>query len=459
MYLNAGPIWMKFKDGELRYLHAGGKEIVRRLYFGVRDSRWDTVMPRFHNVKVSRKPDSFHITFNAICKNDIADYQWHGEITGTPDGRITYSVTGKPVADFATPRVGLNVLYPAQSLIAQPYEVINKAGTVASHVFPAGISRDLLSPDFLTLRYVTPDGMLFTATLTEGTMGMEDQRNFGDSSHKAFGSLPYTYPNIKKDDSRTQALIIDVSNAPAAQPLPQTISVLVSDQPINAAVPHFITTDKLPAKTFTTIQGKISPDTKDVTWSFNPALHMPDDDTFMENLTALVDQANTARSFSPDAKLHIDSIGFDSPYPRPHSDPRNNTPFAAAWLTIAAKYLSIAALEDAAFNIPAPYASLALSLLNPYAGKPLLQTDISSPLPNLIDAWAVQDATAPAVFLINKTRRRQTVALKIKSAPTSYTLSRIQPDAKITEEPITPKNNQITITLNPLETSRLTPPN
>src|SRR5690242_14193058 len=32
-FLNAGPIRLKFIDGELRYLYVGDKEIVRRIYF------------------------------------------------------------------------------------------------------------------------------------------------------------------------------------------------------------------------------------------------------------------------------------------------------------------------------------------------------------------------------------------------------------------------------------------
>src|SRR5258708_1292060 len=50
--LHAGPISLKFEDGELRYLYVGQKEIVRRVYFAVRDGSWNTAMPRFTNVAV-----------------------------------------------------------------------------------------------------------------------------------------------------------------------------------------------------------------------------------------------------------------------------------------------------------------------------------------------------------------------------------------------------------------------
>jgi hypothetical protein len=57
-HVAAGPIRMKFQDGELRYLRVGQREIVRRIYFAVRDERWDTVMPRFTRLQVDAKADA-----------------------------------------------------------------------------------------------------------------------------------------------------------------------------------------------------------------------------------------------------------------------------------------------------------------------------------------------------------------------------------------------------------------
>jgi len=41
--LHAGPITVKLEDGELRYLYVGQKEIVRRVYFAVRDGQWKLI--------------------------------------------------------------------------------------------------------------------------------------------------------------------------------------------------------------------------------------------------------------------------------------------------------------------------------------------------------------------------------------------------------------------------------
>ncbi|HUS59334.1 MAG TPA: PQQ-binding-like beta-propeller repeat protein, partial [Planctomycetota bacterium] len=75
-FLNAGPIRAKFQDGELRYLCVGDKEIVRRIYFAVRDERWDTVMPEFSAMNVQKQENGFKITMNAVSRNDVADFTW-----------------------------------------------------------------------------------------------------------------------------------------------------------------------------------------------------------------------------------------------------------------------------------------------------------------------------------------------------------------------------------------------
>jgi len=62
-----------------------------------------------------------------------------------------------------------------------------------------------------------------------------------------------------------------------------------------------------------------------------PALHMPDDDTFLENLPTVVDWVASLRAATLKAKVRVDPITFNSPYPRPGDDPRNRGLYGAAW--------------------------------------------------------------------------------------------------------------------------------
>ena len=194
-HLEAGPVRLKFQDGELRYLRVGGREIVRRVYFAVRDRRWDTVMPAFERVEVNRHDGGFTIDLSARCANDVAEYAWTARIEGTGAGKITFAVRGEAPKAFRSPRVGLCVLFGAEALAAQRYELLDAEGQ-AEGEFPRAIRSDLLSRRFAGLRYVTADGLAVSCRLAEGSFGMEDQRNFGDSSYKAFSGMAYAFPDV-----------------------------------------------------------------------------------------------------------------------------------------------------------------------------------------------------------------------------------------------------------------------
>ena len=155
-YLNAGPISLKFQDGELRYLQVDQTEIVRRVYLGVRDSVWDTAMPVFDKLEVEDNGSSFRVTMSALCKTERADFSWTGEIVGSEHGVITFSVDGVVNSAFKSPRVGLNVLYGAESLWRQRFELVHHDGSTTQGQFPRDVQLSLLSPSFTSLTYETP---------------------------------------------------------------------------------------------------------------------------------------------------------------------------------------------------------------------------------------------------------------------------------------------------------------
>ncbi|NQT20605.1 MAG: PQQ-binding-like beta-propeller repeat protein [Planctomycetes bacterium] len=410
-HLTAGPISMKFQDGELRYLRAGGREIVRRIYFAVRDNRWDTVMPELKRIDVKKhEAGGFTINMQAVCKNDIADYRWSGKIEGAPDGKITFSASGQAASDFRSPRVGICVLYGAESLAGQKFEVINEKDEAAEGVFAEMVSQQHLAGNFRALRYTTADGMQFICTL-DARVDMEDQRNFGDSSYKAFSAMPYGYPNVTKGRNLSQTLTLEVTNAkPTADAAPVTITV--GEAIKGAAIPIILPVEQSAKGTgFMNYcrQPEKHADAKLITMPYNPAAHMPDDDTFMENIPAIVDQVKTIRAFAPNAKFRIDPIKIDSPYPRPGRDPRNEGRFASAWCARMIKYLAVAGVGEAVFNL-GPGADNIRKIAGEVAGRNVLATDVGPH--EAVDALAIDDGGRVVVWLINKTDQTQPVVVK-----------------------------------------------
>ena len=206
--LHAGPITLKFQDGELRYLRVGDREIVRRIYFGVREAKFAaTDMPSFSESRVDAAEDHFAIHLAAVSQGKTVSYHWTADITGWPDGKIEYHVTGSSPADGTSARIGLCVLYGTDSLSGQKFETLGEEGNVSPGQFPELVSPSLVASHFYTLRY-TLDGLQFSCGIAESPFDMEDQRNWGDSSFKAYNPMPYAYPKIEKDKVLTQTLLL-----------------------------------------------------------------------------------------------------------------------------------------------------------------------------------------------------------------------------------------------------------
>ena len=382
-YLRAGPIRVKLADGELRYLRVNGREVLRRVYFAVRDARWDTVPPNFEVTDVKSGAEEFSVKLRARCVNEIADVAWSGRIKGRADGSITLAVEWEPVADFEYPRIGICVLYGAEALAGREYEVVHADGKRDHQSFPRFISPYQFAKGFSSLQVTTREQVGLTVAVPGAQMDMEDQRNYGDSSYKAFiegTALRRQQLGIAVDTSSTEV----PKEAPPAPPI-------VIGGPTGARLPRLTRTARTSAEHEYTHYNRNRTDYADATgieFPFNPAVHLDDDDTLMENIPAILDQAATLRSFAPNAALYAGPVLFDPPYPRPRRDPRNGTAFATAWLGRFVKFAAQAGIVEAAIAlVDGPWTALheelsalaGLRLLDagadPHAGVDVLAVD------------------------------------------------------------------------------------
>src|SRR5665213_617492 len=203
--LHAGPIRVKFADGQLRYLRVGDKEIIRRIYFGVRDGNWNTAPPVYSKMDVEKADDHFTIHLAADCRLGDVDYSWTGTIIGAADGKITFQAEGVAARDFDSNRIGLCVLYGKESLAGTDFQT---DGVVGNGQFPNLVSPTHLADGFHVLKYATADGLKVSCGVEGAIFDMEDQRNWGDSSWKAFAPLPYAYKHVGKGDRKSQTVTL-----------------------------------------------------------------------------------------------------------------------------------------------------------------------------------------------------------------------------------------------------------
>ena len=423
--LRAGPIQMKFKDGELRYLYVGDKEIVRRMFFAVRDGNWATPMPVFSKIDVEQKADSFKISLAATCQNDTVDYAWTGQIIGTAEGQITFSVTGTPQKDFKSNRIGICVLYGADSLSGQPFQTLQAddpsaeglralgAGFANAHYAPGKffdlVSLDLVAKDYKNLTY-TADGVTVVCSLAPILFTMEDQRNYGDSSFKAYNSV-LTGPDALKGQKATVTATLKVTGAKAAPPAaaatPAPVHVVIGKPLDGVKLPKLVAADAA-AKigdflSFDAKRNELKDETA-LTFGYKPSEHLPDDDTYMENRTAIFWQLKTMHARAPKAKLRVALRFGDKP------DPRSTSPFAAAWAVGALKELALGHADEATFAMDiSPIASVLEKFS--VADATLLNVDVKASGRAPVEVLALRKNGRTLIMIANSTNTAQKIVL------------------------------------------------
>jgi hypothetical protein len=194
--LAAGPVTVDFENGALRGIRLQGVEVLRGIFFTVRDNNWSTIVPELANLKIDRSGSGFHVTFDAVSRTDVGELPWRADILGKPDGSITYGFVARPARDFATNRTGFIVLHPLERVVGCPVEVEHVDGRRERTRFP-----DLIDPSqcFLDIRELSHEpvpGIRARCRMEGDTWEAEDHRNWSDASFKTYVrplSLPRPY--------------------------------------------------------------------------------------------------------------------------------------------------------------------------------------------------------------------------------------------------------------------------
>ncbi|MDF3043253.1 MAG: hypothetical protein K0Q71_5959 [Thermomicrobiales bacterium] len=226
--VRAGPLTAILEGGDLRYVTLGADPVVLRLYAAIRDRNWNTIEPKYLSYDVDRTDDGFTVRFTAENVGGDVDFEWRGEITGTPDGVITATMDGVARQEFQRNRIGWCVLHPmAVAGIAATTETPD--GTVEG-AFP-----DLISPhqpffDIQSISHETPGGGEVMIGFDGDLWEMEDQRNWTDASFKTYSTplrLPYPVELRKGDRVRQKVTISGGGVAPTGDESGEVVPVTV----------------------------------------------------------------------------------------------------------------------------------------------------------------------------------------------------------------------------------------
>jgi D-apionolactonase len=200
--LRSGSLDFELEGVDLARVRWGPTELVNRVYMSVRDRNWDTVLPTISDLRVAERLDSVEITFDAHNEAGDIDLEWHGAITATDDGRITYGMQGRALRAFEYCRIGFCVLHSEAAAAGRAYRAETPDGPVS------GILPSLIAPqeivDGREIALIPPcssvelklDGVTVRTAFDGSLFSSEDQRNWTDASFKTacFDGIDYPFP-------------------------------------------------------------------------------------------------------------------------------------------------------------------------------------------------------------------------------------------------------------------------
>ena len=183
----AGPVQAGYEDGFLRRIMYGETEVLRMIYFALRDHNWNTLKHNIENEQIIIEDDEFRISYECFHTDGGVDIMhWKAQITGDRDGRIVFEIRGKVLEKFKKNRAGFCVLHPL-NVAGKDCSIKHPDGTTTTRDFPAAVAADNPFLDIQSMTWTAADNHSeFRLTFEGDVFETEDQRNWGDASFKTF---------------------------------------------------------------------------------------------------------------------------------------------------------------------------------------------------------------------------------------------------------------------------------
>lgn len=215
--IQIGDFSLVYDQGFVRYISIGDSEIVRKVYFALRDKNWDTAELVRSDEQVEVDERSFSIRYTATSRFGAVDViRWTVHIEGFANGEFQFSIDGTVLTPYWRNRVGICVLHPIRETLGQPAKVTQPDGVVYERDFP-----NLIVPHqpFLEIQkfyWLLSNGVRATLAYEGDIFEMEDQRNWSDTSFKTYSTpLRIPYPvelEVGQRITQKVKLVVDRSN-------------------------------------------------------------------------------------------------------------------------------------------------------------------------------------------------------------------------------------------------------
>ncbi|MGH2589927.1 MAG: hypothetical protein ACRDGW_03920, partial [Actinomycetota bacterium] len=137
--------------------------------------------------------ESFRVVVAVRHESAGIDFSWEAEITGTPEGRISYSFGGRAGRALVYNRIGFCVLHPFREAAGRRFRGLGPGGEVRGElprmIGPQGFEDGVyvpLFPPVSELEIELESGGRVRFEFEGDLFEMEDQRNWTDASFKSY---------------------------------------------------------------------------------------------------------------------------------------------------------------------------------------------------------------------------------------------------------------------------------
>ncbi len=190
--VRAGALTAVIDNGVVRHVRYGGREVLRRVYFAVRDRQWGTLAAELSNVSLEAGERSFRLSYDAEYRQEEIHFAAKIAVEGDESGRVQWTVEGRALSTFWKNRVGFCVLHPMECAGRQ-CRVEHSEGPAERGEFPLRVSPQQPFLDIRAIRHEIEEGVSAEVRLEGEVFEMEDQRNWTDGSYKIY-STPLRRP-------------------------------------------------------------------------------------------------------------------------------------------------------------------------------------------------------------------------------------------------------------------------
>lgn len=204
-------------ESHLRHIQIGGVEILRGVYFAVRDANWGTVVPSVQDTGFEKASDGWRLWQDLHWREGPVDFEGRLEVKVLGTRQMQFCFEGRALSDFDSNRIGFLILHPAECA-GGSVAVEKSGGGVEGGIFPSDIAPWQPFSDIRAITHNPADGMRVCVRMEGEVFEMEDQRNWTDASFKTYSTpLAEPFPRRILAGSRiAQQVTVSIQQTPDA---------------------------------------------------------------------------------------------------------------------------------------------------------------------------------------------------------------------------------------------------